>query len=149
MQEQLARSDIVVGGSYSFEHWRGARYRVSPGSWIYSSARHGRDLAHLGWKQAAFVLATVVSVRESNFTLDAGSKAIGADLPLADRFTGPGRILGMSEEHAVVAGTGRAVGERVLLTPGHACTTAYLYDAAWVGNEGGGWERRPQMGNRR
>ena len=149
MEQPLARADIVVGGSYSFEHWQGERYRVSPGSWIYSSARHERDLAHLGWKQAAFVLATVVSVRDAGFTLDAGAKAVGADLALAERFTGPGRIMGMSEEHSVVEGNGRAVGERVLLTPGHACTTAYLYDEAWVRNQGGGWERRLQMGNRR
>jgi D-serine deaminase-like pyridoxal phosphate-dependent protein len=149
MEAPLARADIVVGGSYSFEHWRDARYRVSPGSWIYSSARHARDLAHLGWRQAAFVLATVVSVREANFTLDAGAKAVGADLALEERFTGPGRILGMSEEHTVVQGAGVAVGERVLLTPGHACTTAYLYDEAWVRNAAGAWERRAQMGNRR
>ncbi len=149
LEERLARSDIVVGGSYSFEHWQDARYRVSPGSWIYSSARHERDLAHLGWKQAAFVLATVVSVRAENFTIDAGAKAVGADLALAERFTGPGRILGMSEEHCVVEGAGVPLGERVLLTPGHACTTAYLYDQAWVRDPRGAWERRPQMGNHR
>lgn len=146
---RLSQSDIVVGGSYSFEHWHGARYRVSPGSWIYSSTRHARDLAHLGWRQAAFVLATVMSVREANFTLDAGAKAIGADLALAERFAGPGRILGMSEEHTVVEGAGRVVGERVLLAPGHGCTTAYLYDQAWVRDPGGAWTRRPQMGTKR
>lgn len=146
---RLAQSEIVVGGSYSFQHWHGARYRVSPGSWIYSSSRHSRDLSHLGWRQAAFVLATVVSVRAASFTIDAGAKAIGADLALAERFAGTGRILGMSEEHTVVEGAGRAVGERVLLTPGHACTTAYLYDHAWVRNVDDGWTRRPQMGNQR
>ena len=36
-----------------------------------------------------------------------------------------------------------------LLTPGHACTTAYLYDHAWVRNVDDGWTRRPQMGNQR
>lgn len=149
MEKPLAQADVVVGGSYSFEHWKDERFRVSPGSWIYSSARHERDLAHLGWKQAAFVLATVVSVRAQNFTLDAGAKAVGADLALAERFTGSGRILDMSEEHSVVEGTPRAVGERVLLTPGHACTTAYLYDEAWVRDARGTWDRRPQMGNRR
>lgn len=149
MEGQLAHADVVVGGSYSFEHWQGERFRVSPGSWIYSSARHARDLAHLGWKQAAFVLATVVSVRAENFTIDAGAKAVGADLALAERFTGPGRILDMSEEHCVVEGAGVALGARVLLTPGHACTTAYLYDQAWVRDARGAWEHRPQMGNRR
>ncbi len=146
---RLSQSEIVVGGSYSFEYWHGARYRVSPGSWIYSSTRQARDLAHLGWRQAAFVLATVMSVRDANFTLDAGAKAIGADLALAERFAGPGRILGMSEEHTVVEGAGRVVGERVLLAPGHCCTTAYLYDQAWVRDPGGAWTRRPQMGNQR
>ena len=49
----------------------------------------------------------------------------------------------------VVDGDGRALGERILLTPGHACTTAYLYPEAWVRDLGGDWQRRGQLGSRR
>ncbi len=141
---------VIVGSSYTFDLWpRSDGLRVSPGSWVYSSLRHGRDLPHLGWRQAAFVLTTVIRRTDADATLDAGAKAVGADLPLDTRFAWPGRIKLMSEEHTVVDGDGRALGERILLTPGHACTTAYLYPEAWVRDLGGDWQRRGQLGSRR
>jgi D-serine deaminase-like pyridoxal phosphate-dependent protein len=143
-------ADLVGGGSYTFDIWPEdlARY-VSPGSWTYSSAQHHIELAELGWEQAAFVLATVTSVHAGTATLDAGSKAISPDKPLPERFHWDGRIVMMSEEHVVVEADHLNVGDRVLLTPQHTCTTAYLYDTALVRTSGGGWEERPQLGCRR
>jgi 3-hydroxy-D-aspartate aldolase len=142
--------DLVCGGSYTFDIWPTdlARY-VSPGSWTYSSAQHHVELAELGWEQAAFVLATVISVHAGTATLDAGSKAISPDKPLPERFHWDGRILMMSEEHVVVEADHLRVGDRVLLTPQHACTTAYLYDTALVRTSDGAWEQRAQLGCRR
>ena len=142
--------DVVAGGSYTFNLWPEALVRfVSPGSWTYSSDQHDLELAELGWRPAAFVLATVISTRPGTATLDAGCKAISPDKPMAERFRWPGRILLMNEEHTVVESADLAVGDRVLLMPRHACTTAYLYDEALVRTQRGGWERRPQLGNRR
>ncbi|WP_210248989.1 alanine racemase [Methylobacterium sp. WL64] len=142
--------DLVAGGSYSFNLWPGdiARY-VSPGSWTYSSAQHNVDLRDLGWEQAAFVLTTVVSKRAGTATLDAGSKAISPDKPIDQRFFWKRRIISMSEEHTVVEADELEVGDRLLLTPQHACTTAYLYDRALVQTEDGRWETRGQLGNAR
>lgn len=142
-------SIAVAGGSYTFDLWPSdVAPHVSPGSWTYSSAQHDIELAHLGWLPAAFVLATVASTRDGTVTFDAGCKAISPDKPLASRFRWDGEIILMNEEHTVARGSG-AVGERVLLMPQHACTTAYLYDAALVRTVDGQWETRPQMGNRR
>ncbi len=55
----------------------------------------------------------------------------------------------MNEEHTVVEGDNLSVGDRVLLIPQHACTTAYLYDSALVKTIDGRWQRRPQMGSAR
>jgi D-serine deaminase-like pyridoxal phosphate-dependent protein len=55
----------------------------------------------------------------------------------------------MSEEHVVVEADHLRVGDRVLLTPQHACTTAYLYDTALVRTSDGAWEQRAQLGCRR
>lgn len=145
-------TSLIVGGSYSFDLWpvKGVDF-VSPGSWVYSSAQHDTELPHLGWKPAAFVLATVISRRGDTATLDAGSKAISPDKPLPERFRWPEPIRLMSEEHAVVADPDRALapGDRVLLIPRHACTTAYLYDEALVRTCEGHWEHRAQLGAKR
>jgi D-serine deaminase-like pyridoxal phosphate-dependent protein len=140
-------TDVVAGGSYTFNHWPhdAARF-VSPGSWTYSSAQHDLELPELGWTPAAFVLATVISIHDGTATLDAGAKAISPDKPLAERFRWDGRIMLMNEEHTVVEARDLAVGDRVFLMPQHACTTAYLYDKAMVRTAAGHWDERAQLG---
>lgn len=141
---------IIAGGSYTFDLWpRDLTQFVSPGSWTYSSAQHDIELADLEWRPAAFVLATVISVHKGTATLDAGSKAISPDKPMAERFRWDGRIVLMNEEHVIVESTGLRVGDRVLLMPQHACTTAYQYDTALVKTLAGGWETRRQLGSAR
>jgi len=141
---------LIAGGSYSFNIWPAslAKY-VGPGSWTYSSDQHDTDLASLGWQPSAYVLATVISRKGQTATLDAGSKAISPDKPLGERFRWNGKILMMSEEHVVVENNDLSVGDRVLLMPRHACTTAYLYDKALVLTRNGEWQFRGQLGNRR
>lgn len=143
-------TDAIAGGSYTFNLWPHdvARF-VSPGSWTYSSAQHDLELADLGWQPAAFVLATVIATHAGTATLDAGSKAISPDKPLAERFRWDGRIILMNEEHSVVESDRLQVGDRVFLMPQHACTTAYLYDEGLVKTKAGAWERRAQLGNAR
>jgi 3-hydroxy-D-aspartate aldolase len=143
-------TDLIAGASYSFDAWpEGLANYVAPGSWVYSSSQHDADLPDLGWKPSAYVLATVISKKETTVTLDAGAKAISPDKPLAERFRWDGKILMMSEEHVVVENTDLNVGDRVLLMPKHACTAAYLYDKAMVFGKEGGWEYREQLGSSR
>jgi D-serine deaminase-like pyridoxal phosphate-dependent protein len=142
--------DVIAGGSYSFNLWRHPSITyVSPGSFTYSSTQHQTELPELGWEPAAFVLTSVVSVHQGTATLDAGAKAISPDKPLKDRFRGPGEIMMMNEEHCVIEASGLSVGDQVYLIPGHACTTAYLYDRALVRTAEGVWESRPQLGSAR
>lgn len=142
--------DVIAGGSYTFDLWPRDEVRyLAPGSWTYSSAQHDRELADLGWRPAAFVLTTVLSTRGDTATLDAGSKAISPDKPMAERFRWERRIVLMSEEHSVVEAAALSVGDRVYLLPEHACTTAYLYDVALVKTAQGCWEYRHQLGGAR
>ena len=148
--EECLSTELIAGGSYSFTVWPPALATyVGPGSWTYSSDQHDAELTDLGWQPSAFVLATVISTRGETATLDAGSKAISPDKPLSHRFRWDGKILMMSEEHVVVDNPGLAVGDRVLLMPRHACTTAYLYDKALVFGRDGKWVFREQLGSRR
>jgi 3-hydroxy-D-aspartate aldolase len=143
-------SDVVAGTSYTFDLWDAADADyVCSGSWTYSSNQHDIELADAGWAPAAFVLATVISTRNGTATLDAGSKAISPDKPVAERFYWDGKIILMNEEHTVVEATDLQVGDRVLLTPQHACTSAYLYDEALVLTVNGVWERRAQLASKR
>lgn len=149
-QREGINGDAIGGGSYTFDLWPESLVSfVSPGSWTYSSDQHDRELGEHGWKPAAFVLATVISTRSGTATLDAGSKAISPDKPLAERFRWYGRILLMNEEHTVVEASNLKIGEKVFLMPRHACTTAYLYDKALVRTSEGQWEYRSQLGSRR
>lgn len=143
-------SDLIAGGSYSFNVWPAslADY-VGPGSWTYSSDQHDAELQDFGWQPSAYVLATVIATKGQTATLDAGAKAISPDKPLSARFRWNGKILMMSEEHVVVESEDLAVGDRVLLMPRHACTTAYLFEKALVFGRDGEWTYREQMGNRR
>lgn len=148
--ERGLSTDLIAGGSYSFDLWpRDLARWVSPGSFTYSSSQHDRDLADVGWTIAAYVLSTVLSVRGDTATLDAGSKAISPDMPFASRFAGPGPIRLMKEEHVVVETDRLRVGEQVPLVPRHACTAAYLYGRALVRTAAGEWEYRDQLGSSR
>jgi D-serine deaminase-like pyridoxal phosphate-dependent protein len=150
LKAENIESDVIAGGSYTFNLWpRHLAQFVSPGSWTYSSAQHDIELTDLEWFPAAFVLATVISAHGNTATLDAGSKAISPDKPLAERFRWDGRIILMNEEHVVVESTELRVGDRVFLMPQHACTTAYLYDRALVRTPSGNWVYREQLGCRR
>ncbi|MFJ1301178.1 alanine racemase [Pseudomonadota bacterium AL_CKDN230030165-1A_HGKHYDSX7] len=143
-------TEVVAGASYSFDLWPDDLATwVAPGSWAYSSSQHDSELPHLEWQPAAFVLATVISRHGARVTLDAGAKAISPDKPMADRFRWPSPIVMMNEEHVVVDAHGLDVGDRVLLLPRHACTTAYLYGEALVLTEQGRWETRAQLGSAR
>jgi D-serine deaminase-like pyridoxal phosphate-dependent protein len=127
---------------------RGGALRVTR-QLTYSSAQHDIELAELGWKPAAFVLATVISTHEGTATLDAGAKAISPDQPMGVRFRWDGAIVLMNEEHTIVEARDLEVGDRVLLMPQHACTTAYLYDRALVRTAEGHWQEREQLGGAR
>jgi D-serine deaminase-like pyridoxal phosphate-dependent protein len=140
--------DAVGAGSYTFDLWPPtAMTFVSPGTWVYSNAQHLRELAHLDWVAAGFVLTTVMSIRNGTSTLDAGNKAISPDKPQAQRFHDVGEIVMMNEEHTVVRNGTLNVGDRLLLVPEHTCTTAYLYSNALVRALDGRWEYREQLGN--
>ena len=142
--------EVVAGASYSFELWPDdVATFVAPGSWAYSSSQHDVELPQLQWKPGAYVLATVISKHGDRVTLDAGAKAIAPDKPMAERFRWRSPIVMMNEEHVVVERGDLDVGDRVMLLPRHACTTAYLYHHALVRTEDGRWETREQLGSTR
>jgi D-serine deaminase-like pyridoxal phosphate-dependent protein len=108
---------------------------MRPGTYVFGDANQ----VALGSQRledcALGVVATVISAPAGRAVLDAGSKALSADLRVPG-LDGYGIVLGhpgctlerLSEEHAVVVGEGLPrLGERVVVVPAHACTTVNLH----------------------
>jgi D-serine deaminase-like pyridoxal phosphate-dependent protein len=134
---------------------------MRPGTYVYGDANQ----VALGSQQledcALAVIATVVSTpAPDRAVVDAGSKALSADLRVAG-LEGYGIVLEhkgltvarLSEEHAVLtssAQSGLRIGDRVVIVPAHACTTINLHPAAllvssdgsarWMTTDARGWQ---------
>src|SRR5438552_4796591 len=122
---------------------RGGITEMRPGTYIYGDANQ----VALGSQRledcALAVVATVVSTPATDrAVVDAGSKALSADLKVAG-LNGYGIVLSrneltvarLSEEHAVVTAareTRLAIGNHLAIIPTHVCTTVNLYGALAV-----------------
>jgi D-serine deaminase-like pyridoxal phosphate-dependent protein len=146
---------------------RGEITEMRPGTYIYGDANQ----VSLGSQRledcALAVVATVVSTpAPDRAVVDAGSKALSADLRVAG-LSGYGMVLGrndltvarLSEEHAVLTTaerTGLAVGIRLIIMPAHACTTVYLHptllllsggsQVQWFPVDARGWQQQVTSG---
>ncbi len=131
---------IVTGagsGSFMFEAESGAYDELQPGSYIFMDA----DYAKNEWaapmprfEHSLFVLATVMSrPTAERAVLDAGLKASSVDSGLPTLWQRPGlEFTKASDEHGVVeirdAAAAPALGDKLLLVPGHCDPTVNLYD---------------------
>ena len=117
---------------------------VRPGTYIfYDKMQQGKGACEASMI-AAWVEATVISVKGDLVVVDAGNKSISADCPPDGRlYPGFGEILGhpeltlvsMTEEHGMLRSrvpTALQVGERLSIVPNHICTTVNLYDCAYL-----------------
>jgi D-serine deaminase-like pyridoxal phosphate-dependent protein len=131
---------IVTGagsGTFMFEVESGAWDEIQPGSYAFMDA----DYAKNDWaaplprfEHALFVLATVMSrPRWDRAIVDAGLKASSVDSGMPAVWQRPGlKYIQASDEHGFVeiaAGApAPALGEKLLLVPGHCDPTINLYD---------------------
>jgi len=132
--------DIVSGagtGTWRFERDSRVYDELQPGSYVFMDADYARNLAapdDLRFGQSLFVLASVMSVAcRGQAVVDAGLKAFAFDsgLPQVHALSGV-EYVKASDEHGVlrIAEDARslALGDRVLLAPGHCDPTVNLYD---------------------
>lgn len=110
----------------------GVYSELQAGSYLFMDSTY--DRLDVPFRNALFVLATVVSRKKDTIILDVGTKGLGTDQDLPtvldlDRKRIPGRIV-LNEEHLKLYDSGwdARVGEKVLIIPGHCCTTVNLYD---------------------
>lgn len=128
---------IVTGagsGTFMFEVESGAWDEIQPGSYVFMDADYARNewAAPLPrFKHALFVLATVMSrPRPQVAIVDAGLKASSVDSGMPGVWERPGlAYTHASDEHGWVEGDpAPALGEKLLLVPGHCDPTVNLYD---------------------
>ncbi|MDA1118862.1 MAG: DSD1 family PLP-dependent enzyme [Proteobacteria bacterium] len=131
---------IVTGagsGTFMFEIESGAWDEIQPGSYAFMDADYAKNewAAPLPrFEHALFVLTTVMSrARPDRAIVDAGLKASSVDSGMPAIWQRPGLAYTQaSDEHGFVAiepGTAApALGEKLLLVPGHCDPTINLYD---------------------
>ena len=140
LEKNAIACPIVTGagsGTFMFEVESGAWDEIQPGSYIFMDADYARNewAAPLPrFEHALFVLSTVMSRPAPLLAIvDAGLKASSVDSGMPTLWKRPGlAYTKASDEHGWVeisAGAAApALGEKLLLVPGHCDPTVNLYD---------------------
>jgi len=131
---------VVTGagsGSFMFEVESGAWDEIQPGSYAFMDADYAKNewAAPLPrFEHALFVLATVMSrAKPERAIVDAGLKASSVDSGMPTVWRRPGLTYALaSDEHGFIeiapGSAAPALGEKLLLVPGHCDPTINLYD---------------------
>ncbi len=122
--------DLVSTGGTGTYDIHPDHVEVQAGSYALMDTHYAR--LHLPFRQACFVIGTVISAKPAHAVADVGLKALGMDhgnpsIDLADvRFC--------SDEHVTfVPHVGvAAVGDRVRVIPAHIDPTMAMHDVAWL-----------------
>jgi len=139
--EDLKKSRLdcpIVGGAgtgtFELEAKSGVYTELQVGSYIFMDADYRRNDPAPPFRQALFVLSSVMSAaRPGVAVVDAGHKAVAVDSGLPVVWNRPGAAyVGASDEHGTLAIEAGAepprLGERVWLAPGHCDPTVDRYD---------------------
>ena len=144
--ELLKQNDIecaIVGGAgtgtFEMEAGSGVYSELQAGSYIFMDADYARNKAADGspfttFEHALFVLTSVMSCpSDKKSVVDAGHKAMSIDSGMPEPFGLGGLSYSRpSDEHGVLSIEGSnqppALGEKILLVPGHCDPTVNLHD---------------------
>ena len=145
----------VSGGSSPTGPWVAESGRVTeirPGTYIFNDYMLWKEGVAQPEEIAALAAVTVVSTPEPAYAVvDGGSKVFPMDIPLEQPpyyYEGYAKVAGsddlaltrLSEEHGIVTSkkgdTGLAVGDILLLYPGHVCTTINLRNEVYLLEDG-------------
>ncbi len=129
--------DIVGGagtGTFALEAASGVYTELQVGSYVFMDADYGRNRPAPPFRNALFVLSTVMSAPQAALAvIDAGHKAVAVDSGMPLVWERPGiTYVGASDEHGNLALEPEAeplrLGQQVMLVPGHCDPTVDRYD---------------------
>jgi D-serine deaminase-like pyridoxal phosphate-dependent protein len=123
-------------GTFPFERDSGAFDEVQPGSYVFMDrdySENKRSASGVAFEHALFVRTTVMSrPSPTRVVVDAGLKASSVDSGMPVVWQQPElRYLKAADEHGTLctgAGRSPALGEALMLVPGHCDPTVNLYD---------------------
>ena len=135
LRENGIEVKTVSGGSTGtaqIKAGEGLYTELQAGSYLFMDAVYG-DL-NLPFKNALFLLTTVVSRRDDLTVVDAGVKTCGVDQGMPVPREGAVREIVASEEHFQLHGYSETakVGQKLLLVPAHCCSTVNLHDKIYL-----------------
>ena len=101
---------------------------VQPGSYLFMDAAYNQ--LHLPFKNALYVLSSVISTNDRHVICDAGMKTVSVDQDPPGLKGHPHAVLRMSEEHITMnaADCPAVIGDLLFIIPSHCCTTVNLHD---------------------
>ena len=135
LEEHGVAAKTVSGGSTGTSEIKtaeGLYTELQAGSYLFMDATY-RTLG-LPFRNALFLLTTVVSQRNGRTIVDAGVKTCGIDQGMPALLEGEAEHIAANEEHIQLHGyTGtKTVGEKLCLIPGHCCSTINLHDKIYL-----------------
>ena len=115
---------------------RGSAFtEMQAGSYLFMDSSYGK--MQLVFKNALFLLTQVISINPKRVVVDGGMKSISVDQAMPFFREYPGIPVKLSEEHATMPNPGGIeMGNRLLLIPGHCCTTVNLHDFIYLVRNG-------------
>ena len=119
-------------GTAEIKAAEGLYTELQAGSYLFMDGVY-RNL-DLPFQNSLFLLTTVVSRREGLTVVDAGVKTCGVDQGMPVPVKGTCREIVASEEHFQLHGYTEQtfVGQKLLLIPGHCCSTVNLHDKIYL-----------------
>ena len=135
LKENGVEAQTVSGGSTGTAEIKAAEglyTELQAGSYLFMDGVY-RNL-DLPFQNSLFLLTTVVSRREGLTVVDAGVKTCGVDQGMPVPVKGTCREIVASEEHFQLHGYTEQtfVGQKLLLIPGHCCSTVNLHDKIYL-----------------
>ncbi len=139
LDQKGMHAETVSGGSTGTSQIKAAEglyTELQAGSYLFMDATY----AELGlpFENSLFVLSSVVSCRGNLTVVDAGVKTCGVDQGMPAICGGSARKMKASEEHFQLHGLSCPAerGDKLLLIPGHCCSTINLHDKLYLVDDG-------------
>lgn len=129
--------EVVTGGgsgSVEFDLGSGVYTELQPGSYVFMDGDYGRNeyADALRFEHSLFLASTVMSLGDGEqVVLDAGLKSLAVDSGLPTVWGAELDYIAANDEHGLVrtrGGARPALGEQLLLVPGHCDPTLNLHD---------------------
>ena len=139
LKENGIETEILSGGSTGTAEIKakdGLYTELQAGSYLFMDYTY-KNL-DVPFKNSLFVLTTVVSKREGLTVVDAGVKTCGVDQGMPGILGNNASEIVASEEHFQLHGLEKEVapGDKMMLIPGHCCSTINLHDKIYVVEKG-------------